>query len=1056
MKQSTSTYLPEASASSYGRDIDDEFNDHSLPTSSSCDNATMSRLVRPAAVGSARPDDENDHYPYNNNNTMGTVENYSQQHNCSSSASRRTVATKIAVLTLLLFVAAVAIISNNNQVQYDDTWNTDNNVISDSTTAGRRRDSTGGTTTAITSTSTSSSSTTSTLLTRTSQLSSLLSNLDASDVIECYIVTRMANLANVEAYSSSSGKGSGVGGGNNHHNNNHNYSNRRRNIQTMEKENNENGNDDATMSTSSSFPTGPVLIRKAALAFRYRPKVASVSHVAPGSTASSSSLSANNDQSDATTTTATLDQQKYFELTLEYGPQRAGATKTSESMPMVHIDMEVMANYNNDDENGGGGGLKYVSWDNQGSIYYSTHISNEWSGAYYMAPITGVVLEKILEKAVEYPTKRPRYQPFEVVSIPSNTVILKSSGSDDFVWDMLKDLADLYVDIDPILVPPRGKVQFYVADPIVEGGGVDNNNGNNKDVEGSSGGTRSNVEVMRQKRRRPNPNVKRVVGALESSKAAVFYENFFNCANAKKTGDYSLFEEVLVSSAPTPVPPVLEGEDVVISNTTTSLGVSKEDEVDDGLNRDGSIRRLDGSSNSTIASTTSSEVNVDAAVDVKGGDNSTDSSAPTTESGDVTEIIEEVGDVAKTAEDVVGVATEGDIDKSSPPPLIDDDDDYEIKTINTDEANTDSEDDGDVAKAAEKAAIEAAQKAETAAAVAATNSSSPEDSAKAASEAAIAAKKAADASHASRAKSAAEGLLSGDGAMMTSILSSCFSDPKYGIRKVDEEQSSTTYAYVYLDGDVFIRLNLTAPYWGPSTVLQTIPPPHAHVDGQGDVVDWAIFLLLICGTVFGFLVMVHQLGVSIDDRLQFRHVFHPLEDSAIIEMERLEMGGGIPHSIGIDAIPVSLGGQLSHYNGSQGEGPPSTYKDRLSESSIDDDENNGLLGIELANRKNAVSVARLQKRNSDGVRRVPSRLLQRRASDGVSSPEAAASTRNDLPLSLRLKEEAPDLVERPTLKSKSKVALPHSSPGPSPRLIGEDKVLSDEKKTNMPVLPKMT
>ena len=66
---------------------------------------------------------------------------------------------------------------------------------------------------------------------------------------------------------------------------------------------------------------------------------------------------------------------------------------------------------------------------------------------------------------MEYSFRRPQYQPFEVVSIPSGNLILRSSGSDDFVWDMVRDLTDLYVDIDPILVPSRGKVQFYVADP---------------------------------------------------------------------------------------------------------------------------------------------------------------------------------------------------------------------------------------------------------------------------------------------------------------------------------------------------------------------------------------------------------------------------------------------------------------------------------------------------------------------------------------------------------------------------------------------------------------
>lgn len=46
--------------------------------------------------------------------------------------------------------------------------------------------------------------TTATVLSRASQLSELISHLDASDVIECYVVTRMAPLANV----------AGIGGGN--------------------------------------------------------------------------------------------------------------------------------------------------------------------------------------------------------------------------------------------------------------------------------------------------------------------------------------------------------------------------------------------------------------------------------------------------------------------------------------------------------------------------------------------------------------------------------------------------------------------------------------------------------------------------------------------------------------------------------------------------------------------------------------------------------------------------------------------------------------------------
>lgn len=139
---------------------------------------------------------------------------------------------------------------------------------------------------------------------------------------------------------------------------------------------------------------------------------------------------------------------------------------------------------------------------------------------------------------------------------------------------------------------------------------------------------------------------------------------------------------------------------------------------------------------------------------------------------------------------------------------------------------------------------------------------------------------------------------------MTSVLAHCFSDPKvsdqllmhaqtlivsiethrrqntsslsskYGIRKQelievengnnlaegsdedDNAESATqtrdlTHAYIYLDGDIFFRLNLTPPYWGTVSVAETVPPPHVPLEGKGDAVDWAIFILILTGTLFG-------------------------------------------------------------------------------------------------------------------------------------------------------------------------------------------------------------
>jgi hypothetical protein len=93
-------------------------------------------------------------------------------------------------------------------------------------------------------------------------------------------------------------------------------------------------------------------------------------------------------------------------------------------MPTVHVDTEMIIvnnnnnandhHHNNGDEkkngnnnNGNNDYGKFVSWENEGRVYHTTRISNEWTEAYYMAAITGVVFEKIVQRAVEYAIKRP-------------------------------------------------------------------------------------------------------------------------------------------------------------------------------------------------------------------------------------------------------------------------------------------------------------------------------------------------------------------------------------------------------------------------------------------------------------------------------------------------------------------------------------------------------------------------------------------------------------------------------------------------------------------------
>lgn len=360
------------------------------------------------------------------------------------------------------------------------------------------------------------------VLSRASQLSTLIAQLDASDVVEVYVVTRLAHLSNMGSTGNTGGNGTGK---------------RRRMLdeskavvssksvtdsktvasesmrsspQVLSKSGEGIPTTTSTAATANiNLPSGPVRIHKTALAFRYRPRVASHKEF-------SSFVSSPHEH------------RKYFELTLEYGPERTGATRTFESLPVIQMDTELMAEAGTDDFG------KFATWSNDGRVYYSTQISDEWSEAYYMTSITGVVVEKIIQRAAEYNNKRPRYQPFEVISKPSDKLLLKSSSADDFVWDMFHDLADLYVEIDPLLVPPRGRVQFYVYDP--DESEIEEQEGDQRERLIGGDETNGGDKYSKTKTKAMNPNVQMVTGTLEASRAAVFYEKFFDCANAIKTG----------------------------------------------------------------------------------------------------------------------------------------------------------------------------------------------------------------------------------------------------------------------------------------------------------------------------------------------------------------------------------------------------------------------------------------------------------------------------------------------------------------------------------------
>ena len=618
---------------------------------------------------------------------------------------------------------------------------------------------------------------TATILSRTTQLSKLLITLDASDVIEVYVVNRMAPLASIASSNVGDSDKSvhrilGESGG-----------------KGSKTEAKVEGDISSSTTSSSNIPSGPILVRKSALAFRYRSSLALASHGHHFSDEHLENLSPG-DQ---------LEQQKYFELTLEYGPQRTGVAKTAESIPIVHVDTEHQTTGDNND-NG-----KYVSWQNEGSIYYSTKISHDFTDAYYMASITGVVLEKIIKRAIQYTYKHPRYQPFEVISIPSQNQILKSSGSEDFVWHMFHELSDLFVDIDPLVLPPRARVQFYVSD--VE---QDDN------------------YVNQPSNRRTNPNVQKVEGTSESSQAALFYEKLLNCASAIRTGDYSMY-----------MPAPSSSEDMVLNSTTTKVKGK-----DNLIRHRRRLRVVNNTSddqvgliNNTVTNGLDT-LNVNSSVTIREANTTAANNSTLITNVTTPEIIED--DAAEVAEKAAGEAV----------------------------------------KAAD-IAVEAVLAAENTTAVVPNTNSSLSVHLNATIEASKAAQKAHDASVAARSKASAEALISGDGDAVTSVLSTCFSDPKYGILEQGQEggedmMESTVVAYIYIDGHMFFKLNLAAPYFGLLSSSISIPPPLMPKRGNTDLSDWLIILFLLNFTLFGFIVMMHQIGFCfIHERLRFRHLFHP-------------------------------------------------------------------------------------------------------------------------------------------------------------------------------------
>ena len=152
--------------------------------------------------------------------------------------------------------------------------------------------------------------------------------------------------------------------------------------------------------SSAALLDHPIRVTKAALGLRYRPY----------------SLSSG---SGSNTINQYLQQQQPLELTIEYGAARAGPNLQHESVPRVVVesDHEDITSTS-------------VHWDNEAKVYYTQRIDSRiYTTANYLASLSGTVLEKLLNSAVDLMEssttgggqRHRRYQPFGV-SLETTTV----------------------------------------------------------------------------------------------------------------------------------------------------------------------------------------------------------------------------------------------------------------------------------------------------------------------------------------------------------------------------------------------------------------------------------------------------------------------------------------------------------------------------------------------------------------------------------------------------------------------------------------------------------
>ena len=624
------------------------------------------------------------------------------------------------------------------------------------------------------------------------------------------------------------------------------------------------------------------------------------------------------------------------EMTLEYGPQRVGPLLRHEAMPYIQgMDQDY----------------SFIGWENEGRVFYTTEIVTEtYVSSYYMASMSGAVLNKILVQAVEYSELRRRYLPFSIFSAKKGREV-RSSSSVDFAQYIWRQLANLGVEIHPILPPPIYEARLWV----------------------------DSWETV-------------IPSQVTSNEAASFYKKLYQCLEAIATNDYSAY-----------APPVLPTGSPVAVSRMPSLAPS--------------IASTKRSPSRTPRPTEKATNPIDEASDVPG--NRTLDDREVEESDGTDGSINDLDD-----DDAVNI---GD-------PVVEKDPNTESQSPSTAKpavspspvspAPTSTvivpEDKVEEAKQAVATAQQAADEAKSAA-----QTDGDTKAADAAQSAATAAQVAVDATSDAAAKAAMDGLLSGDGATMTSIVTQCLTREKYGIASINGNGTTTIDAFLYLEGTNYYKLKMTSPFLEIAKINRALPVAvkRSELMGGGEPVDFVLAFLVLSSVFLLVIFLLQQVGYECCQSLFRcqRWFFNPRKYD--YEGNTLDKVGDSLH-VDEDNIPLSMGGRAS-------KSPslfPRTSTPKSSRTSP------GLDSPELNSPNSAVT--------RDSLGELEMSILSSGRSAAMSSDRNLQRnlSGDDIDENLAVVPERlfrdPDLVDMPHLKSTSRVAIPVGSNQQAPTETG--------------------